>query len=269
MARPGHFGKWLRVAALAALFAAFGEHADACSPASDDGAANALLYRVSAVIDGETLKLDDGAEIRLLSVQPPQLTLAREEKAALAALALGTNVCLAPEEAPRDRYGRRLAHVFVSARLPEKTPDLWVQGALVERGLARVATRKESRVCAAELLGIEAKARAAKLGLWGFAAYAVRSVDTIPPQDVGTFQLVEGTVRDVAKVGGRTYLNFGPDWRTDFTVTIEARDRKLFPSGALEPEALRGRKIRVRGWVERLNGPMIAATHPEQIENLP
>lgn len=269
MARPGQFGRWLRVAALAALLAVFAERTEACSPVTDGGAANALLYRVSAIIDGETLKLVDGAEIRLLSVRAPQLTLAREEKAALAALALGQDVRLAPEEAPRDRYGRRLAHVFVSAPLSEKTPGVWVQGALVARGLARVETRKESRVCAAELLRIEAKARAAKQGLWRFAAYAVRSADTIPPQDVGTFQLVEGTVRDVAKVGGRTYLNFGPDWRTDFTVTIEGRNRKLFPAGALEPEALRGRKIRVRGWVEHLNGPMIAATHPEQIENLP
>ncbi len=97
------------------------------------------------------------------------------------------------------------------------------------------------------------------------AAYAIRAADTIPPQDVGTFQLVEGTVLDVAMVGGRTYINFGPDWKTDFTVTIEARDRKLFPAGALEPEALRGRKIRVRGFIERLNGPMIAVTHPEAI----
>jgi hypothetical protein len=29
-----------------------------------------------------------------------------------------------------------------------------------------------------------------------------------------------------------------------------------------------GREIRVRGWLEFYNGPMIEATHPEQIELL-
>ncbi len=207
------------------------------------------------------------APLRLLGIQAPRQTLARQEKAALAALSLGKAVRLAPEKAPRDRYGRLLVQVFVIEA--PGAPAAWVQGRLVEQGLARVETRKESRACAAELLGLEAKARAAKLGLWALAAYAIRAADTIPPQDVGTFQLVEGTVLDVAMVGGRTYINFGPDWKTDFTVTIEARDRKLFPAGALEPEALRGRKIRVRGFIERLNGPMIAVTHPEAIEYLP
>ena len=32
--------------------------------------------------------------------------------------------------------------------------------------------------------------------------------------------------------------------------------------------AYAGKRVRVRGWVARYNGPMIEATHPEQIEIL-
>ena len=71
-----------------------------------------------------------------------------------------------------------------------------------------------------------------------------------------------------AKVKARVYLNFGPDWRTDFTVTLQAKARRLFRKAGLEPLSLEGREIRVRGWLKKFNGPMIEATHPEQIEVL-
>jgi len=37
----------------------------------------------------------------------------------------------------------------------------------------------------------------------------------------------------------------------------------------IDPKVLAGKKLRVRGWVEWRNGPMIHATHAEQIELLP
>jgi endonuclease YncB( thermonuclease family) len=249
------------------LSASFAMPIQACEASASGKEAQTPTRQVAKVIDAETLELDDGAKLRLLGIEAPGQTLARKEKTALSALTLGKTVQLAPDKPPRDRYGRLLAQVFVIDALG--APTAWVQGRLVEQGLARVATRKESRACAAELLGLEAKARAAQEGLWALAAYAIRSADTIPPYDIGTFQLVEGTVQDVAIVGGRTYINFGPDWKTDFTVTIAARDRKLFAADALDPPVMRGRKIRVRGFIERLNGPMIAVTHPEEIEMLP
>jgi hypothetical protein len=115
------------------------------------------------------------------------------------------------------------------------------------------------------MLELEAQARERKRGIWGLDFYAV-----IAPEDaaraIGTFQVVEGQVLDAAKVKGRTYLNFGPDWRTNFTVTIPPGTARLFR--AMKPLALEGRRIRVRGWLKSYNGPQIEATHPEQIEVL-
>jgi micrococcal nuclease len=42
-----------------------------------------------------------------------------------------------------------------------------------------------------------------------------------------------------------------------------------FSAGGIDLKGLAGKRLRVRGWVEWRNGPMIAATHREQIELLP
>jgi hypothetical protein len=72
----------------------------------------------------------------------------------------------------------------------------------------------------------------------------------------------------VARAQGRLYLNFGPDWRTDFTLAVPREAKALFKRSALDPAALAGRMIRVRGWIRVQNGPLIEAATPEQIELL-
>ena len=73
-------------------------------------------------------------------------------------------------------------------------------------------------------------------------------------------------VVDAARVRGRIYLNFGTNWRDDYTVSVAPSNARTFIEAGLGPEALAGRRIRVRGWIYERNGPMIDATHPEQIE---
>jgi hypothetical protein len=34
----------------------------------------------------------------------------------------------------------------------------------------------------------------------------------------------------------------------------------------MDPATLKGRTVRVRGWLKQYNGPMIEVTHPEQME---
>jgi hypothetical protein len=50
---------------------------------------------------------------------------------------------------------------------------------------------------------------------------------------------------------------------------MERKDGEAFKEAGIDPKALAGKKLRVRGWVEWRNGPMIRATHAEQIELLP
>ena len=65
------------------------------------------------------------------------------------------------------------------------------------------------------------------------------------------------------------YLNFTKDWRTDFTIVIESKDVPAFTASGTDLKSLKGKRVRVRGWVEWRNRPMIAADHTEQLELLP
>jgi hypothetical protein len=86
--------------------------------------------------------------------------------------------------------------------------------------------------------------------------------------DVGTFQLVVGRVLSTDLRDGRAYLNFGTDWKTDFTVTISPDDMKTFRRMGVDPLDYQGKLVRVRGMVQWLNGPEIEVGNPKQIELL-
>jgi hypothetical protein len=85
---------------------------------------------------------------------------------------------------------------------------------------------------------------------------------------MGSFQIIEGAVKDTARVRGRVYLNFGEDYRTDFTASIAPEVMKAFTADKLDLLALKGRSVRVRGYLRDFNGPSMDLTHPEQIEVL-
>ncbi len=253
----------VRLAALILLVLPFAAHpawAEHMAGLADGGTAVAV-----AVVDGDTLVLADGREVRLVGIQAPKLPLGRpgfrawplaeEAKAALARLALGKRLALGYGGRRTDRHGRALAHLHD----PE---GRWIQGALLEAGMARVYSFRDNRALVASMLAAERKARVARAGIWGHPFYRVRRTDGLA-RDIGSFQIVRGRVLDAARVRKRLYLNFGEDWRSDFTVTISARDGKLFET---DPLLLEGRQIQVRGWVKSYNGPMIEVSHPEQIE---
>jgi endonuclease YncB( thermonuclease family) len=232
---------------------------------------------VASVVDGETLKLTDGREVRLLGVKAPAPPLGwkgegpwpfvAESKAALDRLASGATVELRFDTRREDRHGHVLAQVF----LEREGRHVWLQEDLVARGFARVYSLADTRACIAELLAAERQARDGRLGLWRSWAYRVQDAD--PPKRLGrlthSYQLVEGTVHAIGEGRKLLYVNFAPDWRSDFTVTIELKNLARFEAAGLDLQTLPGKRIRVRGFMEWWNGPMIAATHPEQIEVLP
>ena len=220
---------------------------------------------VTDVIDGETLALDDGSQLRLVGALAPEAPYGREAhwpqtraaQRALELLVLSRTIEL--RLAGRDRYGRYLAQAFVL----DGGEEVWVQGAMISAGHARAYALPGSESCLADLLVRERVARDARLGLWSTPAYTVR--DALRPQDIsrlaGSFAVVEGKVIRAAAVGPTIYLNFGADWRRDFTVAIPKRLLK-----GSTPEIYEGRDIRVRGWVQRRNGPLIAVSTLEEIE---
>jgi endonuclease YncB( thermonuclease family) len=225
---------------------------------------------VVRVEDSGMLVLAGGRIARLEGIRFPQGAVDRAppnyaEKAldSLRAMTRGQDATLAIRWPEEDRYGRLRAQGFVAGR-----GDLWLQTALLKQGLARVSPMPARTECMRELYAAENQARDAQLGIWSDAAYAVRTPDDVEAV-IGTFQIVEGKVLNANVKGGRTYLNFGTDWKTDFTVTIDPEDKKAFRDAGVDPTGYAGHIVRVRGLVQRLNGPEIEIASPAQIETLP
>lgn len=228
---------------------------------------------VTRVIDAETVLLDDNQEVRLvgaLAPRSPDLSPSaqpwppeEEATAALRALILGRSVSLATSGREVDRYGRRLAHLFIE-RDGER---VWVQGELLTGGHARVYGLPGSYACMRELLAHERVARDATSGLWANAAYGVRSAQSAREllRRRNSYEIVVGTVAKVAVTKARTYINFGADWRSDFTAGIDARVLRANPEWAKTLAALEGKRVEVRGWIQYRNGPYIDIEDPSQV----
>ena len=233
--------------------------------------------RVARIIDGDSfvlaLKNGDELSVRLSAIQAPRTAqraarawpYAQEAKAGLAALIKGRTVQLYYGGETRDRFGRAVAQIYTMDSSGK--PDLWIQGEMVRLGLARVYSWKDELADMAALYALETTARDRSRGIWSHSFYAVRRPDPDPlAQYVDSLQIVEGIVTSTADVRGRIYLNFGADYKTDFTIAITKKNVKRF--AALDLIDLTGARVRVRGWVELINGPMIWLDHPSRLEVL-
>jgi len=233
-------------------------------------------HAVARVIDGETLLLDDGQEVRLIGALAPKPDVlpaaadegspARDAMRALQGLVQDRAVTLRTEGRRRDRYGRLLAQAFVS----NGGSELWLQEQLIVAGHARAYTLPGNTACLDALLTAEESARTGRRGLWQRASYRVRSADEVDAllKQAGRFVVVEGRVAQVTRAQTMTYVNFGADWRRDFTASLATAAVKRLADGAARVDALAGQRVRVRGWIERRNGPMIVLGSLDEIEVL-
>ena len=244
---------------LAAMLCLLVGPAMAAEPRRQDAGTGA----VGGVLDFRTLALADGRIVRLLGINlpgAPSSPILDTAKEALAQLVLGRTVRMWFAGTHIDRYGRLLVHAY-------DDQGRWVQGSLLAQGLVRVESAAENRGSILAMQEIEDVARAASLGVWSDPHYSVRSVDDIA-QYLNRYEILEGRVRAADVVDGRVYLNFGPDWRTDFTVSVAPGDARTFRREGINLLTFAGQRVRVRGWVRVLNGPMMDVTHPEQIQLL-
>lgn len=231
---------------------------------------------VTRIIDGETLALDDGSEVRLAGAMAPRARDADAEpgawpleeaaKTSLAELTLGKRVELAYGATHQDRYGRHLAHLF----LTEGGQRLWVQGEMLQLGLARAYALPGDSTCLSELIANEAIGRTAGAAVWASPLYAERPAEKsfLLASLRNTYQIVRGRIVSVTRTKGAVYLDFGEDWHTDFTVSIGKRVLSLDKDFDAGLEALKGKTIEVRGWIERRNGPAIVLSSPHELKVL-
>ncbi len=213
----------------------------------------------------------DGVEVRIADILAPAVggpnggaePFAREARAILENV-LGSGRVVAHDAMPSDRWGRRVVRATVKG---DEGKARSLAEALIAEGAARVRPETDDAAFIAGLLSLEAEARAAKRGLWRDWRYAVFDAEKADGA-VGSFSIVEGTVKAATARAGRVYLNFGEDYRTDFSATAKTSLARSWAKAGLDLAALAGARARVRGYVARINGPSIELTHVGQIETL-
>ncbi|HMR33229.1 MAG TPA: hypothetical protein PKA13_17875 [Geminicoccaceae bacterium] len=193
--------------------------------------------------------LVDGEEVAVVDVVVPA---GRDP-----ALPEGASVA---EQRGVDRWGRRRVALADAAGVP-------LAGRWVAEGEALVDPDAGDEA-AAVLLPLEVLARDARLGIWAERRWRVQDARDVRGS-TGDLVLVEGAVQAVGWGGDRLYLNFGDDRRQDFTARIGRADVRKLARAGLELEDLAGRRVRLRGWLSYLGGPMIELSGRAQIEVLP
>jgi len=224
--------------------------------------------RIVRVERNAVLVLEDGRAAKLEGIVLPAGAsdhapdfLAEQAIAALEDLATAHTMTLAAGIPKEDRYGRLRAQALLS----EGTGERWLQRALLLQGLARVSIAPDRSECAGELYAAEQIARSKRVGIWSEDAYRVRTPAQLDGE-IGTFQIVEGTVRRVDSGGGRVFLEFGLDQHKDFAVVITADDLKNFRTIGVDPYSYQSRTVRARGWIAGGRRPEMEVATPADIE---
>ena len=215
--------------------------------------------RVTQVIDGDTLELADDTRVRLIGINTPEKGRdgkpddpgARQASAALRDLlaASGWRVRLVADGEGRDRYGRRLAHLF-----DDQGRNISEQ--LIERGLAYQSPFPANPKFLDCYKRAEDEARGAKRGLW-----------SRPPLDAARikasttgFERIAGRVKSVGSYrdGLRIKLEGGLE------LHIQSEDLPHFDVARLRK--LKDQRLEVHGWIYRQQGqPRMRLRHPAAI----
>ncbi len=142
---------------------------------------------------------------------------------------------------------------------------IWVSGQLVREGLAMVWPSPSNPELIPDLLKLEQLARTEKLGLWGEGKITIQNAESIKER-LNSEQIIEAKVENAALTKENLYLNFSPDWKTDFTIGVSPQLQRDFARKHISLQSMRGKLVRVRGWVRSYNGPFIDLETPEQLE---
>lgn len=221
------------------------------------------------VVSPLTLLLKDSSIVRLVGIDIPGSygdeisPLAVTARDILKDLLVGQRIEIYQTKDKKVGLVNRMGHDLV--HIERHSDDAWAQGTLLALGLARVKTTPENAHMAGEMLALESNARKEKRGIWADDAFRIHKAEDAESA-IGSFAIVEGRVESVALKKNRIYINFGKDWKTDFTVSIAPEDKRRFSKAKLDPLGWGGQIIRARGSVRDYNGPYMEVLHPEAIE---
>lgn len=224
--------------------------------------------KVEEVIDGDTVVLSTGERLRYIGIDTPETWLRENDEFIYdpqpfsyqatqlnKKLVEGKIVRVEFDIRRKDHYGRLLGYCFVD--------DLFVNKELVRQGYAVLYTFVPNVKYVDLLVQAQKEAQAAGRGLW-------QDYKAIAPDQahdyIGKIHTVKGKVVSTYESDQVIFLNFGPNYREDFTVVIFRSTADFFTECQLKPvDFYQGRILEVTGLIQEHNGPQIVINTPDQI----
>jgi len=220
---------------------------------------------VVAVIDGDTIHISGGQQVRYLGIDTPEIgqPFYEEAKDKNRELVLGKTIRLEVcKEKPKDNYGRLLAYVY-----KEKT---LINAELLKKGIARILIIPPCSLDKAEKFRLfQKEAMKNKIGLWGKRE---RAKDFIYASDatkfIGENKAVYGKVISAHKGKKVVFLNLGNDTTVSLKIVIFKQDLQNFDDFQINPaNYYLDKQIVVYGKIKMYKGfPEIIIGSPSQIE---
>ena len=196
---------------------------------------------VQRVVDGDTLRLSDGRNVRMIGLNTPELgkqgrsdepfaVAARKRLEALVAASDG-RVGLVPGKESKDHYGRTLAHVYGA-------DGANLEAQMLAEGLGfQVAVAPNVDLVACQQAA-ERNARQAGLGVW-------RQSPVLKAEQIVTsgFAVLSGRVSKVQRNRGGVWIELQD------SVVLRVAPNLLTRFDVNSLESLKGKQIEARGWV--------------------
>jgi len=224
--------------------------------------------KVTEVIDGDTVRLENGKLLRYIGIDTPETRLkknglfvldpqpfSQEAKEYNRLLVENKYIRIEFDTEKTDRYKRLLGYCFID--------NIFVNAALVKEGFAVLYTRPPNLKYTNLFLSSQRQAQKDKKGLWG----AYETIDHSQANNyINQIRTVTGRVISTYKSKKCIFLNFGTNYKTDFTIVIFKRSFSHFYNQEIDPvEFYRGKFVEVSGRIREHNGPEIIVNVPEEI----
>ena len=133
-------------------------------------------FKVTEVVDGDTIKLEDNTDIRYIGLDTPELgrgdtpseCFAQEAKEINQNLVLGKKIRIETDVNKMDRFGRTLAYVYLQ---PNKgKTEIFINEYLLKEGVAKFHLDTVNQRYIQTLVTAAEFAHKEKKGLWSFCA---------------------------------------------------------------------------------------------------
>ena len=140
--------------------------------------------------------------------------------------------------------------------------EIFVNEKLISSGYGVLFTYPPNVKYVNDFTSAQESARRQARGIW--AVNSIVNADDAH-KHIGEFAIVRGKVLSCYDSGGAIFLNFGSDYRKDFTIVIFKKNEKYFIEAGIPPCQYRGRTVEVVGKIKEYNGPEIIVRHPSQL----